>query len=51
MVFYWFKKVNHAQQIDTNNGEAHNYTIEKEKIKILEGESGEHTIILLKRKR
>ena len=24
MVFDWCKKVNHAQQIDTNNGQAHN---------------------------
>ena len=45
MVFYWFKKVNHAQQIDTNNGQAHNYTIEKEKIKILVGESGEPGLV------
>ena len=36
MVFDWFKKVNHAQQIDTNNGHAHNDIIEKGKIKILE---------------
>ena len=23
-MFDWFKKVNHAQQIDTNNGQTHN---------------------------
>ena len=33
MVFDWFKKVNRAQQIDANNGQAHNYIIEKEKNK------------------
>ena len=37
MVFDWCKKVNHAQQIDTNNGQAHNDIIEKEKIQIFEG--------------
>ena len=36
MVFAWFRKQNRAQQIDTNNGQAHNDIIEKEKIKILE---------------
>ena len=36
MVFNWFNKVNHAQQIYTNNGQAHNDIIEKEKIKVLE---------------
>ena len=34
MVFDWCKKVNHAQQIDTNNGQAHNDIIEKEKMQI-----------------
>ena len=37
MVFDWFKKVKHAQQIDTNNGQAHNDIIEKEEIKMIEG--------------
>ena len=36
MVFDLFKKVNRAQQIDINNGQAHNDIIEKKKIKILE---------------
>ena len=31
MVIDWFKKVNHALQIDTNNGEAQSGIIEKEK--------------------
>ena len=35
MVFDWFKKVNHALQTDTNNGQAHDDNIETEKIKIL----------------
>ena len=34
-MFDWIKKVNHAQQIDTNNGQANNDNIQKEKIKIL----------------
>ena len=31
MVFDWFKKLNHAQQMDTNNDQAQNDIIEKEK--------------------
>ena len=33
MVFNWFKKVNHAQQIDTNYGQAHNDIFDKGKNK------------------
>ena len=42
MVFNWFKKANHAQQIYTNNGQAQNDIIEKEKIKILEGKNSQY---------
>ena len=42
IVFDSFKKVNHAQQIDTNNGQAHNDIIEKEKINILEGKNSQY---------
>ena len=34
MVFDWCKKVNHAQQIDTNDDQAHNDITEKEEIQI-----------------
>ena len=33
-MFDLFKKVNHAQQIDTNNSKAQNDIIKKDKIKI-----------------
>ena len=42
MVFDWFKKVNHAQQMDTNYGQALNDIIEKEKIKILERKNSQY---------
>ena len=42
MVFNWFKNVNHAQQINTNNGQALNDIIEKEEIKILERKNSQY---------
>ena len=51
MVFDWFKKVNHAQQIDTNYGQAHNDIIEKEKIKILERKNSQYPFKQIKKKK
>ena len=41
-MFDWFKKVNHAQEIDTNYCQALNDIIEKEKIKILERKNSQY---------